>query len=72
MLHLVRCISLVPEIWLLFSNNNVTFDRPRKISGPSSVIWFLSRYTAVASIGISLGTEVRFLSPHWMMFTFQD
>lgn len=57
---------------LLFRYNVVTLDLPRNISGPRVFSLFLSRNTAVASIGISRGTEVRFRARHWIMFTFHD
>ena len=61
-----------PVIRLLLRNSFVSFDLPRKISGARMLRLLLSRYTLLASTGISLGTLVRFLPPHCMMFTCHD
>ena len=65
-------IPTIPMILLLFRNSFVSFDLPRKDSGASRGMVLSSRWTVVASTGISLGTVVRLRAPHCMIFTFQD
>lgn len=64
-------IPTIPMILLLFRNSFVSFDLPRKDSGARTGKLLPSRWTVVASTGISLGTIVRLRVPHCMIFTFQ-
>ena len=62
----------LPMILLLLRNIVLSFDLPRNDSGARRGKVLPSRWTAVASTGISLGTAVRLRVPHCMIFTFQD